>query len=247
MKKELFMDAKTEPTSTLHLQLIKEMRSGRFAKSKRLPRETVLSEQYGISRTHLRDILAQLEREGFITRRHGVGTVINRHVLQVRNRMDIEAEFLEIIRNNGYDPAVAQVTIHEECADDILASKLQIPAGSEVIRLCRVCTADGRPALYCEDVVEKSRVLKPYMGADLGKPIFWFLQEFCDVDAYMDLTNLRAILADEKLADILAVSEGTPLLHMDEVDYDIEGNVVFYSSQYFVNDMFEQTVLRKKL
>jgi len=122
------MDAKTEPTSTLHLQLIKEMRSGRFAKSKRLPRETVLSEQYGISRTHLRDILAQLEREGFITRRHGVGTVINRHVLQVRNRMDIEAEFLEIIRNNGYDPAVAQVTIHEECADDTVAGKLLHPS-----------------------------------------------------------------------------------------------------------------------
>ena len=194
------MNVKTEPTDALHLQLIEEMRNGRFAQCKRLPRETVLSEQYGISRTHLRDILAQLEREGFITRRHGVGTVINRHVLQVRNRMDIEAEFLEMIRNNGYEPAVAQVTIYEECADDMLAGKLQIPSGSEVIRLCRVCTADGRPALYCEDVVEKSRVLKPYMGADLGRPIFWFLHEFCDVEAYMDLTNLCAVLADEKLA-----------------------------------------------
>ncbi len=244
---EFSMNAKTEPTNALRLKLIEEMRSGRFAQCKRLPRETVLSEQYGISRTHLRDILAQLEREGFITRRHGVGTVINRHVLQVRNRMDIEAEFLEIIRNNGYDPAVSQVTIHEECADDTVASKLQIPAGAEVIRLCRVCTADGRPALYCEDVVDKGRVLKPYMGADLGNSIFWFLQEFCDVDAYMDLTNLSAVLADEKLAAILDVSPGTPLLYMDEVDYDIDGNVVFYSSQYFVNEMFEHTVLRKKL
>ena len=67
------------------------------------------------------------------------------------------------------------------------------------------------------------------------------------MEAYMDLTNLRAVLADEKLAKILEIEVGTPLLHMDEVDYDIDGNVVFYSSQYFVNDMFEHTVLRKKL
>ncbi len=43
--------------------------------------ESVLSEKLGISRTQLRDILASLDREGFITRAHGVGTIINRHVL----------------------------------------------------------------------------------------------------------------------------------------------------------------------
>ena len=241
------MNAKTEPTSVLRLKLIEEMRTGRFADCDRLPRETVLSEQYGISRTHLRDILAQLEREGFITRRHGVGTVINRHVVQVKSRMDIEAEFLDMIRNNGHDPAVAEVTVREENADAFVADKLQIPVGTEVICLCRVCTADGRPALYCEDMVEKSRLVKSYQGIKLDKPIFWFLKEFGHMEAYMDLTNLRAVLADEKLAKILEIEVGTPLLHMDEVDYDIDGNVVFYSSQYFVNDMFEHTVLRKKL
>ena len=34
---------------------------------------------------------------------------------------------------------------------------------------------------------------------------------------------------------------------MEEVDYDIDGNIVFYSRQYFANGMFEQTVLRKRL
>lgn len=241
------MNIKTEPSATLRRMLIEEMRNGRFSQCERLPRETVLSEQYGISRTHLRDILAQLEREGFITRRHGVGTVINRHVLQVKNRMDIETEFLEIIRQNGYEPKVSKVTVHEEKADDYVANKLQIPEGTEVIRVCRTCTADGRYALYCEDVLEKSKIQRSYELQDLEPPIFWFLQEFCDSNAYMDLTHLRAVLADDKLSQALDVPVGTPLLHMDEVDYDIDGNVVFYSSQYFVNELFEHTVLRKKL
>ena len=75
------------------LKLLDQMKSGRFAHSDRLPRETELAEMLGISRTQLRDVLSELEREGYITRRHGVGTCINRHVLQVKNRMDIEMEF----------------------------------------------------------------------------------------------------------------------------------------------------------
>ena len=71
------------------VRLLSEMNSGQFACSNRLPRETELAEMLSISRTQLRDVLSELEREGYITRRHGVGTLINRHVLQVKNRMDI--------------------------------------------------------------------------------------------------------------------------------------------------------------
>ena len=81
----------------IRAQLLSAMRNGEYAHSERLPRESALAVTLGISRTQLRDVLASLEREGFITRRHGVGTIINRHVLDVQTRMDIEVEFLDII------------------------------------------------------------------------------------------------------------------------------------------------------
>ena len=71
-----------DPSRTIRQYLLQAMQTGEYAHSDRLPRESVLAEKLGISRTQLRDILASLEREGFITRRHGVGTLINRHVLQ---------------------------------------------------------------------------------------------------------------------------------------------------------------------
>ena len=96
-------------TKAIRLQLLEAMRTGEYAGCGRLPRESVLAVRLGISRTQLRDILASLEREGFITRRHGVGTIINRHVLDVRPRMDIEIEFLDMIRRSGHAPAVAYI------------------------------------------------------------------------------------------------------------------------------------------
>ena len=94
------MQIKAESAKGLCFRLLEEMKTGMFAQCDKLPRETELSELLGISRTQLRDALSELDREGFITRRHGVGTVINRHVLDVQNRMDIETEFLE--RVSGY-------------------------------------------------------------------------------------------------------------------------------------------------
>lgn len=236
-----------DTSKEIRQKLIYEMKEGKYSGEKRLPRETILAADFGISRNHLRDILAQLEREGFITRRHGVGTVINHHVIRVKNRMDIETEFLDIIRQNDHEAAVSHVSFSEEPADRFISEKLQIPEGELVLRVCRICTADGRPAIYCEDVVETRLIKREYNKKDFEPPIFYFLKKFCDIEAYMDLTQLHAVAADEKIAGALGITEGTPLLNMEETDYDIDGNVVFYSSQYFIDDVFEQTVLRKKL
>jgi GntR family transcriptional regulator len=206
-----------------------------------------LAEKLGISRTQLRDVLASLEREGFITRRHGVGTIINKHVLTAQARMDIEVEFLEMIRRCGYTPGEAFVRFEDSVADERIAGHLHIPVGTPVLKIIRLCTADGRPAIYCEDTLERSRVTAKLTQAELALPFFQFLQHHCGIIPYLDLTDLRPVAANEKLAELLQVPVGAPLLHMDEVDYDIEGNPVFCSEEYFADGFFRHTVLRKKL
>ena len=241
------MNTQVSHTKAIRAQLLASMRGGEYAQCERLPRESVLCVKLGISRTQLRDILASLEREGFITRRHGVGTIINRHVLNVHTRMDIEVEFLDMIRQNGYTPEVAFISASEEPADEKTAAQLRLPEGTPMLRVCRLCTADGRPAIYCEDVFEKSLIRDSYTEEELKLPIFHFLQQHCGVYPYLDLTDLRAVAADEKLARILEVSPGAPLLYMEEVDFDIDGKPVFSSTEYFADQIFRHTVLRKKL
>ena len=175
------MNEKPRQARSIRAQLLTAMREGEYAHCDRLPRESVLSERLGISRTQLRDILASLDREGFITRRHGVGTVINRHVLGAQARMDIEVEFMDMIRQSGRTPGLAFVRAAELPADDRIAAKLGISAGTPLLRISRLCTADGRPAIYCEDMVEKSRLRRVYTNAELRQPIFGFLQEGCGI------------------------------------------------------------------
>ena len=241
------MNQKPTQSRSIRMQLLSAMREGEYAHCDRLPRESVLSEKLGISRTQLRDILASLDREGFITRRHGVGTVINRHVLGAQARMDIEVEFMDMIRQSGRTPGVAFVRAAEGAADEKAAGQLGIPVGTPVLKISRLCTADGRPAIYSEDIVEPAKIRHPYPEAELRQPIFDFLQSVCGLSSYLDLTDLRPVAADAFLSGIFQLPEGTPLLNMDEVDYDIDGAPVFVSREYFADGIFRHTVLRKKL
>lgn len=228
-------------------ELIRAMRTGEFSACSHLPPETELAQAMGVSRTQIRDVLAILEQEGFITRRHGIGTVINRHVLDVPVRMDIETEFLEMIENSGFASAVSHVSTGLRPADEEMARSLNIAPGESVFCITRLCTADGRPAIYCEDALPQSLIKTDCDSAELEKPFFHFLEHCCGVYPYMDLTDLSPVAADEELAKIFAVPVGSPLLKMREVDYDIAGRPLFYATQYFADGIFRHTVLRKKL
>ena len=236
-----------DPSRTIRQYLLQAMQTGEYAHSDRLPRESVLAEKLGISRTQLRDILASLEREGFITRRHGVGTLINRYVFNVPTRMDIEVEFSDMIRQSGRQPRVDYVHVEEDAASEKIAAQLHLNPGDPIVRVSRLVSADGVPAIYCEDVVEKALAKGDYTIQDFKLPIFHFLQRFCGIYPYLDLTDVRPAAADAALAEIFQVPMGTPLLNMEEVDYDIDGVPVFVSSEYFADGIFRHTVLRKKL
>ena len=207
------MDHQPAQSKTIRTQLLAAMREGEFAGCERLPRESVLAERLGISRTQLRDILASLD----------------------------------MIAQSGHTGAVAFVRVSDGTADEELAQLLHLPVGAPVLRVARLCTADGKPAIYCEDVVDRALVREGYSIRDLKLPIFHFLRRFCGVSPYMDLTDVRPAAADPALAEIFSVPIGTPLLQMDEVDFDIDGRPVFCSKEYFIDGVFKLTVMRKKL
>ena len=101
--------------------------------------------------------------------------------------------------------------------------------------------------LSFEDVVEKALARGNYTIKDFKLPIFHFLQRFCGVNPYMDLTDVRPTVADAALSEVFQVPVGSPLLNMEEVDFDIDGKPVFCSSEYFADGIFRHTVMRKKL
>lgn len=229
-------------------RILHEIKYGTYKNESRLPPEVEIAAHLGVSRTIIRDSLSTLEREGFISRKHGVGTIINRHVLSVVTRMDLEEEFFDMITNTGRKAGLQSVRISHGPADYKMAAKLKIEPGTELIHVTRVVTADWLPAIYCVDSFAKSLVVDDgYTEENLGEPIFDFLKKYCDTEVYMDLTEVKAIAAEGDVAVCFGIAYGTPLLFMDEVGYNFKGEPVLHSSEYYNNGIITHMVLRKKI
>ncbi|HBV88617.1 MAG TPA: GntR family transcriptional regulator [Desulfosporosinus sp.] len=228
--------------------MITMLRDGAFEKTGRLPSEELLAQKLGVSRTVVRDVLAALEGQGFITRRRGIGTIINNHVLQVTSRLDLEKEFLEEIADVGYIPRIAYVKPSMMKADPIAAQHLRVDEGDELIVVERLVLADQRPAILCIDHIPQKLVMDPtYQTSDLEPPIFQFLQHFCHCSVEMDITKIEPCLVDKNLAAIFEVNEGSPMLHLNEVGFDIRQRPVLWSKEYYAPGILEFTVLRRKV
>ena len=238
----------TELASRAANLLIAEMKTGKYKNASRLPPETSLAEELGISRTAVRDALSTLEREGFISRKRAVGTLINRHVLNVKVRIDLEAEFLRIVESAGYEPGYAYLCHEFTPADAEVAGRLRVAEGSETLVVERVVTASGTPLLLCDDYIAANLITdKSYTEEDLSKPIFDFLERFCRARGCMDLTGIHAVNADARVATALGIREGDAVLSLDEVWYNFDGEPILFAKEYYREGMLTHTILRKRI
>ena len=62
----------------------------------------------------------------------------------------------------------------------------------------------------------------------------------------MDLTEVRPAVSDAALSEIFQVAPGTPLLYLDELNYDKEGMPMLYSPQYYIGGVIQHTLMRMK-
>ena len=100
----------------------------------RIPSETVLAEELGVSRTTVRDALSRLEIEGVIYRKQGAGTFVNRPGLRIKSRLDEIWSYEEMLEAHGYQPDVKILLIRTEAASSDVADQAYLVSGFTKLR-----------------------------------------------------------------------------------------------------------------
>ena len=71
-----------EPRKSLTVQVIQKLREdirkGVYEAGDKLPTEPVLVEQFGVSRTVIREAIAELRADGLVRSRHGIGVFVEK-------------------------------------------------------------------------------------------------------------------------------------------------------------------------
>jgi len=228
--------------------ILKEIRTGRFKNVSVLPTEVDLATLFNVSRTTIRESLASLENEGFISRKRRIGTIVNKHVLNVKTRLDLEREFLDMIREAGYEAHADTILSEFSTASEEEAHVLHIEPGDPILHVIKVAYADDTPTIYCIDAIPGNLIqMGNYNSGDFSVPIFDFIEKNCLATSHMALSEIHAENVSKEIGEHLNIPVGSAVIHLKEVEYDFLGIPLLYSSEYYREGVLTHTILRRKI
>jgi len=243
-----------EPLKTSNLPLALQtqqylldlIKNGTYQPGEQLPSEADLAVQLGISRSTLREALLNLEREGIITRKHGVGTFIAPgYRIQLESGLECLESILEPAARKGLQLKFDALQVQQYPADPELADKLQVTPGTLLTNIQRVIVADRTPVAYMLDVVPSSILSLADVDERFNGSVLDLLRQTPDIQITRAITNIVALNADAFLADKLNLNPGQAVLLLEETLFDQEGEAVEFSRNYFVPDFFRFHIVRR--
>lgn len=208
----------------------------------KLPPETTLATQLGVSRTALREALQRLESEGYIARRRKVGTVVLANRLKLDAGLERLNSVTQIVEGAGMKPGTAFREWRQEQANSLIAQRLGISPGDEISVIERVRTADG--IRFCYDinflpVSYLSRDEEPVMGESLLKYLSGKVGQIRQALAY-----LYPYVADAVVSERLDVPVGHMLMLLEHTHYAPEGCPMWYSRTFHRSDVISFHIIR---
>jgi GntR family transcriptional regulator len=222
-------------------ELLAELLDGTYQSGVKLPNEDELAERSGVSRATVREAVSGLVEAGYLTRRHGSGTFVA-GTLPRRHALDASVSYTSMIREAGMTPGIVVLDQSENGATAEEAELLDLPEGEPVLTVERIRTADGRPVVYSVDRLRRS--FAPGDASELDASLYSVLER-AGHPVQSASARLVPVVAQQRLASLLEVEPDTPLLHIDQVDFDSFGHPVMLSAEWHVADAFEMHVNRR--
>jgi GntR family histidine utilization transcriptional repressor len=205
-----------EKPATLHERILTEVREnilrGEWRPGHRIPFETDMAAEYGVSRMTVNKVLTQLTREGYLERRRKVGTFVAKP--RVQSAVMEIANIGEEIRERGESYGFETITHEVRAATSGELAALGLASGAlRGVGLEYVHRADGEPFCHEARVIslaavpqaESADFTAEQAGTWLLRQVPWSAAEH----------TIRAVTPPPRVLKLLALAAGTACLEIE--------------------------------
>jgi GntR family transcriptional regulator len=210
----------------LWVQLATILRSviseGSLQEDAALPSEAELINFLGVSRTVVREALAELVREGLVYKIRAKGTFVAPKLP--------ELHFIGAVSGSAYDlrasgQRISTRVLRQEAgtATPAEASALQIDSDSAVVRLRRLRSVGGSPLLLVDTTLPADMVPGLTKAKLENRSLYEHLRRHYAIEPAGADRWLQAVLPNAEQSDLLGLDTHTPLLSIESVAWGADG------------------------
>lgn len=211
----------------------------------RIPSESDLANDLGVSRTTIRDALSRLESEGTVFRKQGSGTFVNRPGLQIKSRLDEIWSYEEVLKAHGYQPSVELLEVRQALPDESVRTVLGLEPGEEVTLLQKLFSENSEPVIFTENYIPNRFAPKDLDEEQLTIPIYELVEVCCQQTLNYYLSEVVPMVAGEELAQLMDVEINTPLLALEETGYNDDNEPILWARSIFRDDLVRFRMIRR--
>jgi GntR family transcriptional regulator len=216
--------------------ITRSLSEGEWTPGAMIPSEMALARRYEVSQGTVRKAINELVAENMLIRRQGRGTFVATHA----DDGTTTYRFLHL-RNLAGEQAYPQsifIGFGRGKADAAVAKRLGIRSGSALVQIQRVLTLSGKAVVY-DDIRLPAALLKGISSAmveehvNAHKGTLYSLYETqYQIRIISAEERIRAALADERVAELLGVALGAPLLCIERVAFTYKNQPVEWRMSY---------------
>jgi len=194
--------------------LLERIRDGSYLPGSRMPSESELSEELGVSRATVRTALAKLAANGLILRKQGDGTYVNARAGDASARFGNLWDLVELIEGNGFTPSIHPLSIERRPATEKEAFALALEPGDELISLRRLFFADRQAVILADNVIPFSLLREPLESIDGSLHIRDIFQKYFHQKISFAITDIRSALLGAEAYKHLGGDAGRAILQL---------------------------------
>lgn len=197
--------------------LIAKIKNKEWEIDTKIPTEFELCKQYKVSRITVRQALAEMEKEGYLSRKQGRGTFVT--FPEVEQNLMSFYSFSEEFKKKGFKifSNVLQFKIID--AEQDIADKLKIRKADKVFFIERLRFADEMP-FALEETYLPAYLFKGLTAEQLSKdPMYDVMRNVYNVIPDSAEESFDAIIVSERVADLMHIQKRSAALAVERNAY----------------------------
>lgn len=222
-------------TERVYGALVRFCQAERFHPGEQIGSERALAERLGVGRTVLRQAIDRLEREGTVRRAIGRSGGLFFHDGRIQRHLNTVEGVPDMVLHQGRTISTRVLRAEVGVPEPDEYRRLALDPGAAVMRVRRLRLVDGISWSLDHSTLPTSR-FPGLLSRDLTGSLYRVLASEYALELDHADETIEAVPASAEQAAVLAVPEGSALLKICRVAWDVTGAPVEYAHDLFRAD-----------